>query len=273
MGEADRADRELLVEAAREAGALALSYFGKDPRTWAKGETSIVSEADIAVDGLLTERLRAARPDYGWLSEETADTPDRQGRERVFVVDPIDGTRAFLAGGKEWGVSVAVVADGMPVAGALFAPALDEMYAAARTDGATLNGAPIVVTGRATLAGASFAGPRRFARVAAEAAGVPAKAVRYVPSLAYRLTLVAAGVIDVAISGPNAHDWDLAAADLLVHEAGGVVVDLAGRRPLYNGTDPTHPALIAATPGLGPGVAELLGEWQRNHQRARDEKA
>ena len=92
-------DLDLLVAAAREAGALALTYFGQDPRSWPKGATSIVSEADFAVDRLLAERLLAARPDYGWLSEETADNPDRLARWRVFVVDPIDGTRAFLAGG------------------------------------------------------------------------------------------------------------------------------------------------------------------------------
>src|SRR5712664_1853384 len=117
-------DLDLLVAAAREAAALALTFFGQDPRSWAKGATSIVSEADFALDRLLAERLRTARPDYGWLSEETADNPERLDRRRVFVVDPIDGTRAFLSGRSEWCVSLAVVADGRPVVAVLLAPAL-----------------------------------------------------------------------------------------------------------------------------------------------------
>jgi myo-inositol-1(or 4)-monophosphatase len=266
MAEADRADLRLLVEAAEAAGALALSWFGRDPRTWPKGETSIVSEADLAVDALLMETLRAARPGYGWLSEETADSDERLSRERVFVVDPIDGTRAFLAGEKEWTVALAVVSGGRPVAGVLLAPALSELYASADGDGATLNGRPLAVGDRATIAGARFAGPRRLARIVAEAFAAPVPPVRFVPSLAYRLALVASGAVDVAISGPDAHDWDLAAADIIVREAGGILSDFAGRVPAYNGAVPTHPALIAAHAGLGAAVARRMAEWQQRQE-------
>jgi myo-inositol-1(or 4)-monophosphatase len=262
MAPAGPADLDLLVSAAREAGVLALTFFGRDPQSWAKGATSIVSEADLAVDKLLTERLRGARPDYGWLSEETADTAERLGRRHAFVVDPIDGTRAFLSGGRQWAVSLAVVAEGRPVTAVLFAPALDELYSATVGGGARLGERTLAVSGRQSLAGASFAGPKRFVRDAAEAAGVPVKDIRYVPSLAYRLTLVAAGAVDVAISGPNANDWDLAAADLLVHEAGGIFTDLAGRQPRYNRPAVTHPVLIAATPRVGAEVAGLIGAFE-----------
>ena len=119
-------------------------------------------------------------------------------------------------------------------------------------------GKPLTTSGRARLAGARFAGPRRFARPAAEAAGVALKTVRFVPSLAYRLALVASGEIDVAISGPNAHDWDIAAADLLVQEAGGVFGDLAGRTPRYNRSEIMHPVLVASAPAIADEVTALI---------------
>src|SRR5258708_37813956 len=105
---------DLLTGAAHEAAALALTYFRQDPQSWAKGATSIVSEADFAVDRLLSERLRSSRPDYGWLSEETADNPERLPKRRIFVVDPIDGTRAVLSGRSEGDVSLALVEPGTP---------------------------------------------------------------------------------------------------------------------------------------------------------------
>jgi myo-inositol-1(or 4)-monophosphatase len=262
MAEADRADLRLLVEAAEAAGGLAMKWFGNDPRTWPKGDSSIVSEADLAVDALLAEKLRGARPAYGWLSEETADTEERLARARVFVVDPIDGTRAFLAGEKEWTVALAVVEKGRPVAAALLAPALGELFTATAGEGAEVNGRRIAVAARDSIEGARFAGPRRFARIVAETFAVPVPPVRFVPSLAYRLALVAAGTIDVAVAGPDAHDWDLAAADLLVQEAGGTLISLAGRRPTYNAAGTSHPPLVAANAGLGARVAERVAGWQ-----------
>ena len=129
-------DLDLLVTAAREAGDLALRFFGRDPQSWAKGLTSIVSEADFAVDRLLADRLTPARPDYGWLSEETADSPDRLARRRIFVVDPIDGTRAFLSGRAEWCISLAIVEDGRPIAAALYAPVIGALFRAIAGGGA-----------------------------------------------------------------------------------------------------------------------------------------
>lgn len=269
MAEADRADLGLLVEAAEAAGTLAMRWFGHDPRTWKKGDTSIVSEADLAVDKLLTEKLRGARPDYGWLSEETADTEERLTRGRVFVVDPIDGTRAFLAGEKEWTVALAVVEKGRPVAAALLAPVLGQIFTATAGGGAELNGSRIAVADRQSVEGARMAGPRRFARIVADAFAVPVPPVRFVPSLAYRLALVAAGTVDIAISGPNAHDWDLAAADLVVREAGGILSDFTGRAPVYNAPGTTHPALVAADPRLGAAVAEGIAGWQRRQEEAK----
>src|SRR5690606_27857290 len=203
-------------------------YFRRDPKSWAKGETSIVSEADIALDKFLAGRLLAARPDYGWLSEETADDLIRLQHSRVFVVDPIDGTRAFLAGGLEWTISLAVVEAGRPVTAALFAPALDIMFEAEVGKGASRNGEPLHVSDKADLSGARVAGSRRLLRDAAEKAALHLEYHGFVPSLAYRLALVATGEIDAAIARPGAYDWDLAAADLLVHEAAGRLIEING---------------------------------------------
>lgn len=251
-------DTGLLSAVAREAGALALTYFRKEPKSWRKGETSVVSEADFAVDRMLSERLLAARPDYGWLSEETVDDPEQLCRDKVFVVDPIDGTRGFLAGESEWTISLAVVVEGRPVAAALFAPALGMMFEAAAGKGATRNGLPMHVSAREEVAGANLAGSRRLVRDIFEATSIELQYRGFIPSLAYRFALVAAGELDVAIARSGAYDWDLAAADLLVHEAGGRLAGLDGERCRYSGEERRHPFLLAATPGLGDEMTALV---------------
>jgi myo-inositol-1(or 4)-monophosphatase len=265
---ADAEDADLLIAAAREAGALAMTFFRGPLRSWPKGVDSVVSEADIAVDELLGRRLRAARPEYGWLSEETADSEERLSRRRVFVVDPIDGTRAYIAGREEWTVSLAVVEAGRPVAAALHAPVLEEMFSAVAGQGAWRNGAALHVPFRDGLSGVRIAGPLRHARALAKAAGVPADSVRFVPSLAYRLALVAADAVDVALASSGAHDWDLAASDLLVHEAGGRLVDRDGGMLHYNGERPVHGGLVAAHPALVPAVLALLAGSDRNRRES-----
>ncbi|WP_428641836.1 3'(2'),5'-bisphosphate nucleotidase CysQ [Roseibium sp.] len=251
-------DLRLLEDAAREAGALALRYFGKDPETWFKGNNrSPVSEADLAVDRFLTDELRGNRPGYGWLSEETADDRHRLACKRVFIVDPIDGTRAFLAGGNEWTVCAAVVEDGRPVAGAVFCPRREEMFLAKAGGGAFLNGNRISVSGRRTIGGATLTGPHSIiANKDVMAAGFVGTTV--LRSLAYRIATVAAGRIDVGAARGGPSDWDLAAADLLVQEAGGRLTDLSGRNLIYNRAKTGHPALIAAPEALINPVRSLF---------------
>lgn len=228
---------------------MALGYFGNNPRAWTKDANSPVTEADIAADRTLFARLTVARPDYGWLSEETADTPDRLRRKRLFIVDPIDGTRGFMEGSLDWCVSVAVVEDDRPLFGVLYVPAREELFDAAAGEGARLNGVPLRV-GEPVLGGQlRFAGPMRHFRALANA-GFRLGERHVTPSLAYRLALVAAGRIDVATATGDARDWDLAAADLLVHEAGGSLCDAEGALIRYNRPDPRHSALIAAAPRL-----------------------
>jgi len=238
-----------MVAAAHRAGDMALGWFRPGERTSAGIETkeggSPVTEADHAADALLKQELRALDPTAGWLSEETVDTPERLSCQRLFIVDPIDGTRAFVAGDPRWAVSVALVVDGLPLIGVLHLPALGQTFTAISGGGAQRDGAPIRVSQAASLAGARFAGPQplleRFARTGA---GISPQGK--VPSLAYRIALVAEGQIEAGLASTNAHDWDIAAADLIVHEAGGFLGDSEGNRPLYNQPSPKHGILAAA---------------------------
>src|ERR1700758_2310243 len=151
------------MDTVQEAGRLALSLFRTELKTWTKGASSPVSEADIAVNDLLEQRLRTATPDYGWLSEESADDDARLGKPFVWIVDPIDGTRGYLAGREDWCVSVALVEDAAPVLAAVFAPASDEFFFALRGCGATRNDVPISTTSGTGLDFSRIAGPKPLA--------------------------------------------------------------------------------------------------------------
>ena len=250
MPDADRGDSvaatvEQLADAVREAGEIALKTFGQPLRQWTKGASSPVSEADMAVDAFLRLRLAGLAPGCGWLSEETEDDSARLDFENVWIVDPIDGTRAYLAGKGDWAISVALAARGRPVLAAVFAPATQELFLAGAGMGATRNGAAIAASPGERLAGVKVAGPRRHLDWLAEV-GASAVPIPRIGSLALRLARVAQGELDVAFAGGSSHDWDLAAADLLVHEAGGALTTLTGRVLTYNRPELVHGALLAA---------------------------
>jgi len=237
-------DRETLAAALREAGAVALKTFQTPLRTWLKGQGSPVSEADIAVDDFLRGRLAGPASGCGWLSEETEERPSA-GAARLWIVDPIDGTRAYLARQPDWSISAALVADGRPILSGVFAPVTDELFVAALGLGATRNGAPIAASAGGSLAGAKVGGPKPL--LAALAAVEPRiEAIPRIGSLALRLARVAQGALDIAFVGGTCHDWDLAGADLLVHEAGGAMTSLVGRGLTYNQPDLAHGTLVAA---------------------------
>lgn len=247
------ADLSLITQAAREAAKVALAHFGQSPEVWWKNEgMSPVSAADYAANRVLEQILRDARPAYGWLSEETDDDPDRLTRETLFVVDPIDGTRAFLAGKKTWCVSVAVVHRGAPVAGVLVAPALDEEFTAIAGGRAERNGIEIAVSASAADARLKIASAQDMVASIDKSLRPRIDRVDHIPSLAYRLALVADGRIDGTLVKPNSHDWDLAAADLILQRAGGALTDLEGRSLVYNRVDVTHPVLCAASADVLP---------------------
>ena len=248
---------ERLADHVREAGKLALSMFQTPIKSWTKAGSSPVSDADVAVDGLLRERLSADGSGIAWLSEESADDPARLAARYVWVVDPIDGTRAYLAGLPDWAVSVALVQDGRPVAGCLYAPVTEEFFLAVAGKGATRNGVAISASGGASLAEARIAGPKGLLERLAEIAP-PFVVMPRLPSLALRLARVAQGTFDAAIAGGNSYDWDLAAADLLVHEAGGAITPFGGGPVVYNRPVPRHGALVAAGRDRQAALIDLL---------------
>jgi myo-inositol-1(or 4)-monophosphatase len=238
-------DAALLRETVQDAGRLAQSMFKTELKKWTKGASSPVSEADIAVNDLLEARLRGATPDYGWLSEESADDSTRLSRRLTWVVDPIDGTRNYLNGHDEWCVSVALVEDASPLLAAVFAPISDEFFFAVRGQGTMLNGKWVTASSGSTLDFSRIAGPKPMVE-RLNTSGGDIKLHPRIGSLALRLCRVAHGGLDAAFAGGNSHDWDLAAADLIVQEADGRMSDLSGDPILYNRREVTHGVLVAA---------------------------
>ncbi|HEY6353302.1 MAG TPA: 3'(2'),5'-bisphosphate nucleotidase CysQ [Burkholderiaceae bacterium] len=244
------ADITLLNAAVREAGALALRYFRTALAVWQKAGGTPVSEADIAVDRHLRQRLCGERPDYGWLSEETEDDAARLERGRVWVVDPIDGTRAFLEGVPHFCHAAALVENGAPLASVLFNPAEDRFYEAVANRGARLNGAPIRVSDRQEITGCRMAAFGPMFKHPAWQQPWPEMAIIQRDSVAWRLALVASGDADAAMGLNTKNDWDLAAADLMVREAGGAVTTHDGKPLAFNNPVPQQPSFLAAGPSL-----------------------
>jgi myo-inositol-1(or 4)-monophosphatase len=252
-------DLDLILDAAREAGALAVSAREGGLKIWSKEGGSPVTDADLAVDALLKERLEAARPDYGWLSEETADDPARLSTTRQFVVDPIDGTAAYLKGKPWFAVSIAVVENGRPIAGVVHAPALDETYVATLGGGAILNGVVIAPSDTESLEDAAMLGDAKMFIHPAWTNPWPPMRVESRNSIAYRLCLVAAGAFDAAVALSSKNEWDLAAADLICAEAGAVLTDHLGRAFTYNREIPLLPSVVCANKALAPLILSRVG--------------
>ncbi|MBM3489096.1 MAG: 3'(2'),5'-bisphosphate nucleotidase CysQ [Alphaproteobacteria bacterium] len=256
-------DLELLLTAVREAGAIALGYFRGPVDSWDKSPGDPVSEADHAVDDFLRERLTTARPDYGWLSEETRDDRKRLDSRRVFVVDPIDGTRAFLRREPEFTIAAALVEDGRPVAAAVYNPATEEMFEATLGGGARRNDEPIAVSAQGSFSGARLlSGKRMFERAGWKEPPADAE-FRSINSIAYRMALVASGRYDACVSLAEKSDWDIAAADLIVGEAGGRVTTARGKALCYNARQPRHPSVLVAGPALHGVLIDFLKTVQR----------
>ena len=247
-----QADLALILDAARQAGEVALKYFRKDPKVWWKnGGQSPVSEADYAANQVLEDVLRKARPSYGWLSEETEDDQSRLSYETLFIIDPIDGTRAYLAGKDTWCVSVAIVHQGRPVVGVIVAPVFEEDYTVITGEPAYKNGKVLSLDGgvpdRFTLSVTQEIAKYLTIDVVTRSDIAP-----HVPSLAYRLAMVGDGRLDATLVRPNSNDWDLAAADLIIESAGGRLCHMDGSKLLYNQISVEHPFLCAASTDVLP---------------------
>jgi myo-inositol-1(or 4)-monophosphatase len=242
--EAGETADETVVRRDRFAGGPARSFLSSladDERIFA---------ADLAVDRTLRETLTAARPAYGWLSEESSDNGARLQRERVWMVDPIDGTRAFLKQKPEWTVAAALVEAGRPVIGVIFNPVTDELFHAVKGTGAYCNGEPLRVSDPVALESARLLASGGLLRRRIWDRSWPEIETVWVNSVAYRLALVAAGRFDATLSLSAKHDWDLAAAALLVQEAGGRATAHTGEEFRYNGIPPLQRSVVAAGPSL-----------------------
>lgn len=255
-------DLALVENAVRKAGKIACSYYRGEYRRWDKGKGQPVTEADLAVDKFLYDTLTAARPDYGWLSEESADDPARHAAQRTFVVDPIDGTIAFLKERPHFTICVAIVEDGESIAGVVFNPVTEECFAACKGGGATLNGNPISVSATAAVENCRMLASKSLFEHAIWSQPPnrpwPAMAIETRSSIAYRMALVAGGRFDAMLALSAKHDWDLAAADIIVREAGGRATDYLGRPLRYNGAEPIQPSVVCAGPALHAALLERL---------------
>ena len=253
-------DLALLIEAAQGAGRIAARYFREEPETWEKPDgTGPVTEADLAVDGMLRDRLCAARPGYGWLSEETPDNPERLGANRVFVVDPIDGTRAFIEGSSAFSHSLAVVEAGTVIAAVVYLPIRGKLYAAAKGGGATLNDAPIRASDAMELHKAEVLATKHTLSPAHWPRGVPPVTRAYRPSLAYRMALVGEGRFDAMVTFRATWEWDIAAGALIIEEAGGRVTDATGAALAFNRKVPQVPGVLAAGGALHGPLLQARG--------------
>ena len=239
-------DLQLLIEAAQSAGDIALGYYrSNENQSWDKPDgQGPVTEADLAVDAHLRETLTDARTDFGWLSEETEDDPARLDTQAQFIVDPIDGTRAFMNGSKDWGHSIAIARNGEVTAAVVYMPAAGALYSAEKGRGAFLNGAPIEIA-------ATIDPPTVLtARITMEAQnwrnGQPPTLTRHFrSSLAYRLCLVAQGRFSSMITLRASWEWDIAAGALIVSEAGGRLTDRTGGALRFNNAHPQLNGVVA----------------------------
>ena len=240
-------DLSLLIDAARSAGEIAKGYFNASPEVWEKsGGQGPVTEADLHVNRQLSADLQGARPDYGWLSEETEDGDARQHTHRQFIIDPIDGTRAFIEGSKDWAHSIAIAENGIVTAAAIYLPMRDAMYTASLGHGAALNGRAIKAAPNQAIDAATVLSAKPNLDPKYWAGAVPPFKRTFRSSLAYRLALVAEGRFDGMLTLRPTWEWDVAAGALIVTEAGGNVSDQKGETALFNNPHPQVNGMVAA---------------------------
>ncbi|KIC17134.1 inositol monophosphatase family protein [Leisingera sp. ANG-Vp] len=261
-------DLSLLVKAAEQAGDIACRYTGPEAKRWDKpGGAGPVTEADLAVNAMLEDMLPKARPGYGWLSEESEDSEARLSCDRVFILDPIDGTRSFAEGSRTWAHSFAVAEQGEVTAAVIYLPQRGLMFTAAKGQGAACNGAPIQVSKANELASTEVLAAKPNLQAHHWLDGTPPEFIRsYRPSLAYRLAKVADGRFGAMLTLRPSWEWDIAAGDLLIREAGGAITDRTGSALRFNNPHPRlngvvagsgalHQALMARLDPDSPGIA------------------
>lgn len=262
-------DFALLKAAAKEAAKLALGYWRQPLSIERKADGTAVTEADFAVDALLAKKLKDARPDYGWLSEESAEHERRTGCRKVWVLDPIDGTRAFINGREDWTIALALLEGGIPVLAVVVNPVREEFFEASAGGGAFLNGERIHPSNKNTLEGARIIASDGVLKMPIWRTPWPALTPAWANSLAYRFALVASGKIDAAFAITRKWEWDIAPGSLLVTEAGGTVTLASGKPLRFNTKDAKVQGFLAAGPKLHQMLVERLTGAEENMALAR----
>ncbi|GIU67590.1 inositol monophosphatase family protein [Candidatus Phycosocius spiralis] len=244
------ADLALAVAAANEAGAMAMRFYGQELDVSNKSPNDPVSNVDIAIDAFLKAQLREARPNYGWLSEESVDDHSRHSARFCWVVDPIDGTRAFIKAKPHFTICIGLLDHNVPVLGVVFNPATGEMFEAIQGGGARLNGVEIAPSTCDAIEGCAMLGDPAMFRHPAWQPPWPQMDVVSRNSIAYRMCLVACGQYDAAIALSAKQDWDLVAASVIVDEAGAIATTHEGAALMYNQPNPRQISLVVAGRGL-----------------------
>jgi len=264
-----REELAVAEKAAREAGSVVMELFKGKFDVHEKSKNNPVTTADLEANRIIREKIKKAFPGDGWLSEEDQDNRDRLARSRIWIVDPIDGTKEFIEGVSEFAISIAFVVEGRPQIAIVHNPAEDRFYRAASGEGAYLNDQPIRIGPREQVDGAlllvSRSEPQKRFQVFIDHCGI-----KRVGSIANRLARVAAGDGDATVTFRNIHEWDICAGVLMVEEAGGTVVDGEGHIMTFNRELPTHRGVIAANAFLTGGLRGLWNEAMadRKHSRA-----
>lgn len=252
-------DLTLLIDAALASGEIAKRFWKQTPEVWEKSDgAGPVTEADIAIDTMLREELTAARPDFGWLSEETEDNALRLEKEHVFIVDPIDGTRAFINGAPTFSHSLAISQNGEVTSAVVYLPILDRLYCATKAGSSTLNGEEIRASHRSEIDGAQTLSATSSFAPHLWIGDVPKFDPHQRSSLAYRLCLIAQGRFDAMLTLRDTWEWDVAAGSLIAERAGAKVTNQIGGVPLFNNRKPLLHGMVAASSNLHTKIIERI---------------
>ena len=243
-------EHNLVKESIVEAGKLALKWFKKDPEQWKKDDGSLVSRADIEINDLLNKLLKNKNPEFGWLSEENEDDKSRLNKKITFVVDPLDGTKAFLEGKKEFSISIAIVKNGLPISGIVFSPSTGEMFEAEKNKGSWKNNKKIIISKYKKLEKCKMIAFKPMFSHPAWKEPWPKMDVENRNSIAYRMALVASGQYDAMMALNSKNDWDIAAGDLLISESGGIVTLHTNKKIIYNTENTKKPSVIGTNKAI-----------------------
>ena len=249
----------LLLEAADAAGQIAREFFKKNPKVWYKDlDQGPVTEADIKINDMLIKKLQSARPDYGWLSEETEDDQGRLSKDYVFIIDPIDGTRSFIDGHENYACALGISFKGRMQTAVVQMPSLNKTFWANVGQGAYENGKKITVSTQMDIKQSSLLTAKPNLAPSLWPGGVPPVKQAYRSSLAYRLCLAANGSFDAMVTLRDCWEWDIAAGDLIVREAGGTVTDRLGDDLHFNNPTPKRPGVLAGSSSIHSNLLSRL---------------